>query len=303
MKNTFGKIVIGASMAISLGAVAANPAQAGTLTGATIGGTAANDYLVYGSDGTNTFVVPNTLGNVAASLTGDAGSPTGNIELRGSTEAASFNAIEFGKNTTLSGQIGGKDITLSSLTFADWFSTAPNITSTAYGANNLANRWFNEFITRAGYGLSVGTTQAAGMYLQFRGLGGFERTSDPNISYVNQDDTTGLIKIGLAGHFDLKAAYSQSGSPFAPFASFLPNGFQASEVVKYTYNGVTDYLYGFTATNSGLNSNDTTNSHNGNYEVTIQGDHQTVPEPSVMLGLFGVAGIVTAQRKLKKVSA
>ncbi|MEA5549758.1 NF038130 family PEP-CTERM protein [Anabaena cylindrica UHCC 0172] len=300
MKNSFGKLLVGASMAIGLGAVAVTPAQAGTLTGATIGGTAASDYLVYGVSGNNTVLIPSTSANAAAVLTGNAGSPTGNVELRASTEKGTFTATDFTKNTTLSGQIGGKEITLSSLTASDWFGATLNM---SYGQNNLANQWFNKFITKAGYGGFIGTNFAKGMFNQFLGLKGFQRSSDPNISYVNQDDTTGLIKIGLAGHYNLKAAYSATGSPFATFASFLPAGFQASEVVKYTYDGVTDYLYSFQATASGLNSNDNTNSHNGNYEVTIQGDPQAVPEPSVMFGVLGVAGIVAAQRKFKKASA
>ncbi|AFZ57059.1 NF038130 family PEP-CTERM protein [Anabaena cylindrica FACHB-243] len=302
MKHSFGKLLVGASMAIGLGAVAATPAQAGTLTGATIGGTAASDYLVYDVSGNNTVLVPSTPANAAAVLTGNAASPTGNIELRKSTEQGTFTANDFTKNTTLSGQIGGQDITLSSLTYADWFSTGSG-NSTAYGANNLATTWFNTFLTQANKANYVGTVLGNLAYSAFFNIKGFQRSSDPNISYVNQDDATGLIKIGLAGHYNLKAAYSAPGSPFATFASLLPAGFQASEVVKYTYNGVTDYLYSFNATASGLNSNDNTSSHNGNYEVTIQGDPQAVPEPSVMLGVFGVAGIVAAQRKLKKVSA
>ncbi|MFM2060864.1 MAG: hypothetical protein RLZZ507_534 [Cyanobacteriota bacterium] len=294
MKNSFATFVISASMAMGMGAVAANPAQAGSLTGITIGGTAASDYLVYGSDGTNTFLVPNTPGNVAAALTGDAGNPTGNVELRASSEQLS--GFDFNNNTTLSGQIGGQDITLSSLTFADWFSTDSGI-NTSYGANNLANRWFNDFWVAAGQVTDDGLQATA--FNTFLGINGFQRTSDPNISYVNQDHNTGLIRIGLAGHLNLKAAYLQSG--FSTFAQLLPDGFQASEVVKYTYNGVTDYLYSFTATNSGLVSDDGTNSHNGNYEVTIQGvPTAKTPEPSVVLGMLGVAGIVAAQRKLKK---
>ncbi|MGM3305690.1 NF038130 family PEP-CTERM protein [Anabaena sp. WFMT] len=304
MKNSFGKLLVGASMAIGLGAVAVTPAQAGTLTGATIGGTAASDYFVYGVSGNNTVKINNpTAQDLQNALTGNATSPTGNIELRKSTEQGTFTATDFTKNTTLSGQIGGKDITLSSLTYADWFSTGSG-NSTAYGANNLATTWFNTFLTQANKANYVGTVLGNLAYKAFFDIKGFQRSSDPNISYVNQDDTTGLIKIGLAGHYNLKAAYSATGSPFATFASLLPAGFQASEVVKYTYNGVTDYLYSFTATNSGLVSNDGTNSHNGNYEVTINGvPPAKTPEPSVMLGVLGVAGIVAAQRHLKKVSA
>jgi hypothetical protein len=312
MTNSFGKFLVGASMAIGMGALAANPAQAGTLTGATIGGTAASDYLVYGANATNTFLVPNNPANVAAALTGNAASPTGNVELRASTEQATFTSTDFTKNTTLSGQIGGKDITFSSLTASDWTNTYKNTGKT------FGQYWFDSALTANGFGSLVGSTIGTGVFNAFANNGGFKRFSDPNISYVNQNDTTGLISIGLAGHLNATPLLLPY---FTAYVNSLSSGFlktqatqlkavlavtptQASEIVKYTYNGVTDYKFGFTATNSGLVSNDGTNSHNGNYEVTIDGvPPTTVPEPSVMLGLFGVAGIVAAQRKLKKVSA
>ncbi len=294
MLQTIKRIAIGASMVASASVLATAPAFAASLTGATIGGTAASDYLVYGVSGNKTVVIPNTPANVQSVLDGNAGSPTGNVELRASTEKATFSGIEFSKNTTLSGNIGGKALTLSSLTATDWFGAGMN---TAYGATNLANKWFNAFITKAGYGGFVGTGNAANMYNLFLGSKGFQASSDPNISYVNQNDNTGLISIGLAGHYDVKAAYA-SNPVFASFAALLPNGFQASEVVKYTYNGVTDYLYSFNATNSGLVAADDGKSHNGNYEVTIAGvPTAKVPEPSTMLGLMAVGGLFAATKR------
>ncbi|MCL1466280.1 NF038130 family PEP-CTERM protein [Argonema galeatum] len=295
MLQTIKRIAIGASMVASASVLATAPALAASLTGATIGGTAASDYLVYGVSGNNTVVIPNTPANVQSVLDGNAASPTGNVELRASTEKASFSGADFAKNTTLSGNIGGKALTLSSLTAQDWFGGVG--LPTAYGAANLANKWFNDFITKAGYGAAVGTGNAASMYNLFLGSKGFQASSDPNISYVNQNDNTGLISIGLAGHYDVKAAYASNPS-FAIFANLLPNGFQASEVVKYTYNGVTDYLYSFNATNSGLVAADDGKSHNGNYEVTIAGvPTVTVPEPSSLLGLMAVGGLFAATKR------
>ncbi|MBD2627687.1 NF038130 family PEP-CTERM protein [Trichormus variabilis] len=309
MKNTFGKLLVGASMAIGMGALAANPAQAGTLTGATIGGTAASDYYVYGVSGNNTVKINNpTTTDLKNALTGDATSPTGNVELRATSEQANF---DFSKNTTLSGKIGGKDIILSSLTASDWTNTYKN-------GKSFGKYWFDSALTANGFGSLIGTTIGTGFFNVFANNGGFQRFSDPNISYVNQNDTTGLISIGLAGHLNATplllpyfTAYVNSLSSGSLKtqatqlkAALAVTSTQASEIVKYTYNGVTDYKFSFTATDSKLVSNDGTNSHNGNYEVTIDGvPPTTVPEPSVMLGLFGVAGIVAAQRKLKKVSA
>ncbi|MBD2615022.1 MAG: NF038130 family PEP-CTERM protein [Nostoc sp. ZfuVER08] len=314
MKMTFQKLVIGASMAIGVSAVATVPAQAGTLTGATIGGTAASDYLVYDVSGNSTVLVPNTQTNVQKVLDGSAANPTGNVELRATTEQSGF---DFSKNTTLSGQIGGQSIILSSLTATDWFSTGSGL-STSYGAQNFANTWFNQFYNAAGLAANESAIKSAlGLpsftpssllrqqaFNAFFNINGFQRSSDPNISYVSQNDTTGEIKIGLAGHYNLKEYYAPL---LGSLGNFLKNGFQASEVVKVTYNGKTDFLYSFSATASGLTNSTGIGadgkSHSGNYEVSIQGLPPTaVPEPSVILGLLGVAGIFTTRRQQKKAS-
>ncbi len=314
MKIAFQKLVIGASMAIGVSALATAPAQAGTLTGATIGGTAASDYLVYGVSGNSTVLVQSTQTNAQTVLNGNAANPTGNVELRATTEQSGF---DFTKNTTLTGQIGDKSITLSSLTATDWFSTGSTL-STSYGAQNFANTWFNQFYNAAGLASNESAIKSAlGLpsftpssilrqqaFNAFFNIKGFQRSSDPNISYVNQDDTTGEIKIGLAGHYNLKDYYAPL---LGSLGNFLKDGFQASEVVKVTYNNKTDFLYSFSATASGLTNSAGIGadgkSHSANYEVSIQGVPPTaVPEPSVILGLLGVAGIFTTRRQLKKAS-
>ncbi|MEH2244505.1 NF038130 family PEP-CTERM protein [Nostoc sp.] len=300
MKMTFQKLVIGASMAISVSALATVPAQAGTLTGATIGGTAASDYLVYDVEGSSTKLVDKPSANdVQKVLDGDAAHPTGNVELRASSEGAGF---DFAKNTTLTGQIGGKSIILSSLTETDWFSTG-SILNKTYGAQNFANTWFNQFYDAAGL-TSSGFISRSQAYASFFGINGFQRTSDPNISYVNQNDITGEIKIGLAGHFNLKDYYKPL---LGTSGNLLKDGFQASEVVKVTYNDKTDFLYSFSATATELTNSSGVGadgkSHSGNYEVSIKGvPPVAVPEPSVILGLLGVAGVFATQRTFKKAS-
>ncbi|MDX2097400.1 MAG: NF038130 family PEP-CTERM protein [Leptolyngbyaceae cyanobacterium bins.59] len=296
MLRSIKRIAIGTSMALGASAIAVIPAFAqSSLTGISMGGSQPGDYKVYDANGTNTLLVTPSLLNVQKVLDGNATNPTGNVELAGSSELSTFNFL---KNTTLTGTIGGKSLTLSSLTAQDWFGPTLN---TAYGADTLATSWFNNFLTKAGKGSLVGTSSAASAFNLFGQLRGFQRTSDPNISYVNQDDS-GLIRIGMAGHFDLKAFYSNPTSGFSPFASLLPDGFQASEVVKYTYNGKTDYLYGFSATRTGLTEGSDGQSHSGNYEVTIQGVASTpVPEPSAMLGLAAIGGLfAAAKRKVLK---
>lgn len=297
MKANLRKLLMGASIVVGASAIASAPANAASLSGATIGGTAASDYLIYDSNATQTFAVPNTPANLQKVLGGNAANPTGNVELRASSEKAGF---DFTKNTTLSGQIGGKSITLSSLTASDWTPT-------------FIGQWLGQGL--AANGITVSNNQLGLLSNIFTNFGGRERFSDPNISYVNQDDSTGLIRIGLAGHFNatslLTASINQFGNTSAT-NKFIANGLlgllgnkqiQASEIVKVSYNGgPSQLLYSFNATNSGLVSNDGTNSHNGNYEVAFQGvvppTPTDVPEPSVMLGLAGV-GVLVAQRKKK----
>ncbi len=315
------------ALVVGFSTLYSHPSQAAAITGATVSGTA--PYVVYGVNGTNTVVIANTTSNIQLALGGNATSPTGNVELASNSETTGFN---FSTVANLNGLIGGQSITLSSLTFTDWFGNG----STAYqmsSPTNLATRWFNAFIQKAGYGFAIGTSTAANFYNQFLSSGGFQATSDPNIAYVNQDDSTGLMRIGLAGYYDLKAAYA-SNPKFSTFASLLPNGFQASEVVKYRYNGKTSYLYGFVATRSGF----TNTVHSGNYEVTFQGIKPTttstttfatasfasanfatanfatarfaaaqlvdpaaadVPEPSLVLGLLALGGMVLGQQKTR----
>lgn len=292
MKKTFERLAIGASMAIGLGAIATTPANAASITDVKIGGTAPSDYWVYDANNVNTFLIPSTPANAQKVLDGDATKPTGNVELAANSETPQFN---FNKYTTLEGKIGGKDITLSSLTASDWFNTGSGLNYN-YGANNLATKWFKDFLAKAG---QAGSPLSGLAYSSFFNLKGFQRTSDPNISYVNQDDITGLIKIGLAGHLDLKTYYANDPQ-LGQFAKLLPDKFQASEAVKYTYNGETGFLYSFSATPTGLTVTGglDTLSHNGNYEVTIQGvPPKDVPEPMTIVGTLVAAGFGVAMKK------
>ncbi|MUH00176.1 PEP-CTERM sorting domain-containing protein [Scytonema sp. UIC 10036] len=292
MRTLVKKFLIGASIAAGVSAIASSPASAGSLTNASISG---GQYIKYDANSENTFANPNA--SLSTILTGNSSSPTGNVELFSDSESnfyKNLNNFKTAPVTTLSGTIGGKSLSLSSLTGADWFTTKDDLTyTTSFGADNLANRWFKDFSIKAGVGYNLFS------YRLFFNNGGFQKSSDPNISYVNQDDSTGLISIGLAGHDNVKQAYA---SLLGPLANFIKDGFQASEVVKYTYNGVTDFLYSFQATNSGLVEKGDYISHSGNYEVSFQGVKpvKSTPEPSVMLGMLVVGGVFATQRKLKK---
>ena len=292
---------------VTASAMMGAPAFAGTLSGATIGGTQPTDYLIYDANTTNTFEVAKTSANLAKVLSGNSSSPTGNVELAASSEKSGF---DFTKNTSLTGTIGGKAITLSSLTKDDWNS--------AHSGTTFGQYWFNQVLTENKFGGLANTSDGLQVFNIFKTYGGFERFSDPNVSYVNQNDTTGEIQIGLAGHLNANslitksldaylatltgksAATQQNRAKITGLKNQLgASTIQASEIFKYTYNGVTDYGYGFSATNSNLVERGDGISHSGNYEVKIAGvAPKPVPEPSALMSLVGLGSLLAFKRHL-----
>ena len=218
MKNTFKTLVIGASMAVGMSAIVA-PAHAGGLTGAKIDGTA--PYLTYNVSGQNTVQVGNSSVSLQAALQGGTQSPGGNVELFSNSETLNLSQfLNYNQVTTLTGTIGDKSISLSSLTAKDWFGDSISGVSTSlsnlpsadpltsaqallkainplYDKSNLATQWFNTALST--YGVDANQD----MFNTFVLAGGFQRFSDPNISYVSQDDN-GAVRIGLAGHEDAR---------------------------------------------------------------------------------------------------
>ncbi|MCT7987899.1 NF038130 family PEP-CTERM protein [Laspinema olomoucense] len=299
MTGFINKLALATSVAVGMTAIGSAPAFAGTLTNPQFGGTAATDVLLYCSNGTSTFTGLTCTDSVSTILSGNSSAPGGNIELAKSSEQANF---DFTKNTTLTGTIGGKNIVISSLTQADWYSDMGN-------GKTLLSQWLDDAFLANNVPSFVKPAVKAAL-ISKKGL---QRFSDPNISYVNQNDTTGEISIGLAGHFNasdmLKLAVGNATIqvPFlgtVPLASLVPASIKASELVKVIYNnGPAKYLYSFAATASGQANSLALGgdgvSHNGNYEVKLAGIPVTsVPEPSTMLALMAVGGLfATAKRK------
>ncbi|MCT7971662.1 NF038130 family PEP-CTERM protein [Laspinema olomoucense] len=293
MTGFINKLALATSVAVGMTAIGSAPAFAGTLTNPQFGGSAASDYLSYCSNGTSTFAGPTCTQSLSTILSGNSSAPGGNIELAKSSEKAEF---DFTKNTTLTGKIGGKDIVISSLTQADWESDMDN------NGKSLLSEWLDAAFAANQVTISNNTIKAA-VETAFKNNNGRQRFSDPNISYVNQNDTTGEISIGLAGHLNassiLKAAMGSTTMFGVRLANLIPANIRASELVKVIYNnGPAKYLYSFAATASGQVNNLGVGadgiSHNGNYEVTLA----SVPEPSTMLALMAVGGLfATAKRK------
>ncbi|WP_254011271.1 NF038130 family PEP-CTERM protein [Limnofasciculus baicalensis] len=320
------KFLLGASVVAGISGIAGAPAFAGSLTGASVSGVAGTDYYIYKQVGNQTVrddsaslsTVLKGSCAVAAQACNPAGSPGGNVELFANSEksplstsnplqvfSALSNFLGYNTTTSLTGQIGGKNITLSSLNALDWFGggaasvkTALSTATTSiqrsaainplYNPSNFATQWFENTLSQ--YSLLPSTTIGKKtLFNTFLLAGGFQRFSDPNISYVNQDPD-GLIRIGLAGHYDVLSLLGLPGN----------TPVQASEVLKVSYDGnPAQYKYGYTAAHSGLTELSDGKSHNGNYELAIQGA-QPVPEPSALLGLITVGGLVVAKRKLNK---
>jgi hypothetical protein len=293
------KLAIATSVALGMTAIGSTSAFAGTLTNPQLGGTAASDYFSYCSNGTSTFTGPTCTDSLSTILSGNSTTPGGNIELAASSEQTGF---DFTKNTTLTGTIGGKDIVISSLTQSDWNSVLGN-------GKTLLSQWLDDaFLAN---NVAIPDILKPAVQAAFINNQGMQRFSDSNISYVNQNDTTGEISIGLAGHLNasdmLKEAFGNATMFGMSLASFVPNEVKASELVKVVYdNGPAKFLYSFAATAAnqvndlGVGADGI--SHNGNYEVKLAGVPVTsVPEPSTMLALMAVGGLfATAKRKSAK---
>jgi len=319
MKSNLKKIMFGASILASVSAIATSPASA---TEFTLSG---SDIIKYEAiDSGNDDILDTTVANPDADINDllkgncsvpaylpqyqcQPGEPGGNVELFASSEQLNLDQFLAHQDvTSLTATFDdGRSMTLSSLTAVDWFGEDLN---TDYEANTLANEWFSDALDA--YNIndvllgSLGYTRGS-LYSTFLNNGGFQRFSDANISYVNNND--GLVDIGLAGHYDathmllgVLTPSQQTQLDLAQFLGILPPELQASEVVKVTHNGRTSYAYTFSAARSTLSSDDGTRSHTGVYDPQFTLDPVDVPEPSILLGLIGVGGLVAAKRQSQK---
>lgn len=236
-------------------------------------------FLEWQSDGTYlTGTGPTTSTPAAAELLlqGSASDPGGNLEL-----GKLGNVTSGGNASTVTGTIDGQSIELSSLTAADWTANS----------NALVGAYVDD--AAASVGIKLTSAQRDDIIYNFlmMDLGGglmpWQFVSDPNVNYVFTDN--GELNIGLAGFLNaapalagfFNPALEASGSD--PIDPSTDTAF-ASEVVKVTFGGETQYLYSFNEpTASGLVStnaqglDDGTGSFSGNYEVAA------VPEPGTLL--------------------
>jgi len=276
--KTIQQILIGTSAAIGASLLVTAPAFAASLTNIQFNTT---DYKVYTRDG--------SAADAASVLTDiDAVS---NVELGFSTENQMAN-VGFSAN------LGGHAVSVETVTAADW---------AVFG-----NQWLADF--QAAYpslfaanimGINLGQAIAATV------MSGPDRIGDPNIGSFAKDDESGVFTLHMVGHYDVLNAPWLKTSQYAaaiPFVKSILGGeaLQMSEVAKVTIDGNVHYAYSFAASETGWLAPDRAandmSSGSGLYAWTLQGaptpPTESVPEPSLMLGLAAIGGLfVAAKRK------
>ncbi len=270
MTRLVKKLLIGASVVVGASTMGAIPSYAGTLTGIQFD---TDDIEVFYADDAETALTDND--------------PLTNVELGASNE----NQTE---NIGFSGMLGGKVVSVETVTAADWAI--------------FGTQWINDFTT-AYSGLSGLENVIAGYIDSAMSNPNVEtRFGDPNVGGFTFDENSGEYQLDLIGHYNLlNAPYLQSEeySTMVNGLNFLLGGnpLQVSEMAKVTIDGVVNYAYSFSATDTGYDHADGS-SHSGLYSWTLAGEPiqsaaiQSVPEPSTMLGLMAVGGLVTlSQRK------
>lgn len=315
-------------LAAIVGGLVSSVAMAGTvsLLDSPITGPSSADFAAWKVSGANLTLdnatpLSTILQGGPVAVPGDT-NPQGNVELFASSETGAFASTLSGgafathASVSISGSLQSVPISLRSLNGNDWFTTPSSTYDTSYAgpSNNdtLARKWFNDFVATHNIEtalLGVGLTQTvvdaerAVIYNALLATGGFQRISDPNISYVIQDDLTDAVSVGLAGTQEFLKnqilAYVDNSSVLNDItrpqvkALVLATTIDASELVMINYNGVESPYYSFAAQSVGLTTDDVTESYNQNFNITFTG----IPEPASLSVLaMGALGLMRRRR-------
>lgn len=287
------KLLISASLAAGLSAVAGTPAQALNIT---FHGT--EHIKSYTHQDGNLWVDANSKYLTDGDL-------TTNVELW-------FDGEDVLKNVGFTATAGKHTVKVESVTAADWAE---------YG-----NKWLGDLF--AHYEPLNNVWPMLNSTVQNMAIGAFTSmgSGDPNIAEFSLDET-GAVGIKMAGWYDLNTklnpiiagAKAQAQKQLSSSNRFIRLGAQAllanialfenaltqiggplqmSEIAKVTINGEVHYAYSFNAVKSGFVAKDDGMSYSGIYSWNKPGiPVASVPEPSTMLGLMAVGGLFAAAKR------
>ncbi|WP_334832744.1 NF038130 family PEP-CTERM protein [Nostoc sp.] len=339
MKMTFQKLVIGASIAIGVSALATAPAHATSFS--FNGNTGEINTYTGGSNGT--FIRGNAQGGTNAAINAlTDNDATSNVELWYSTENPT-------SNVGFTATQGSYSATVSSVTADDWKIFGSQWVGDLLNSYTPFKSVWNGFsastqslITSSFPSLGIGDPNIGGF--QFGQNGGVELklVGDLDVKTKLSDTINSNLKLAWDGgvkslfsvqpsvlNVQTKIATLQLtlNSPLTPASTKLllqtqiaqltsykdlltfkdtltayQGGIGVSEIAKVATGGQTYYAYSFNPTVSGITASDDKLSYSAYYTWKTPGYIKQVPEPSIILGLLGVAGVFATQRKFKKAS-
>ncbi|MEH1768350.1 NF038130 family PEP-CTERM protein [Nostoc sp.] len=331
MKMTFQKLVIGASMAIGVSALTTAPAHATSFS--FDNNTGEINTYTGGSDGT--FIRGNAQGGTNAAIKAlTDNDPTSNVELWYTTENPT-------SNVGFTATQGNYSATVSSVTASDWNNFGSQWISDLLNTYTPFQSVWNGFsastkslITSSFSSLGIGDPNIGGF--QFGQNGGVQLQLVGDLDVKSNLSTTISSNLtqtwnGVKSLFPGKTLQTVSASDVQNKILSLPSGsatvqaltsfkdllnFQTalngyaggigvSEIAKVVTGGQTYYAYSFDPTVSGITASDDHLSYSAYYTWNTPGytdPSKQVPEPSIILGLLGVAGVFATQRKFKKAS-
>ncbi|MDJ1175844.1 NF038130 family PEP-CTERM protein [Roseofilum capinflatum] len=292
MFNSIKKIAMGASVVAGVSVLGA-PAFAGTLTGVSTTGDvrvfeqiSGTEVQLSGSNGSAAII--DALGSAGSVELDD------NIDYGWGNETASTLTANFTDGSIMFGSVGA----------ADWVG---GLGTTWY--NGLYSNYTAQLNAIAAAG-SLDASNANVMVGALETMGVFQRLSDPNIQSVSSNN--GEYSFELAGHNNFASGLDLEVTD--PMYGLLSK-MMASEVVKYSLDGGTnwDYAYSFGTPGSagafdkGSYASGVVDAGDGfsftrNYQFTVgtpNPDPVDVPEPSALLGLAAIGGLVVAAKRRK----
>ncbi|NET27202.1 NF038130 family PEP-CTERM protein [Okeania sp. SIO1I7] len=288
MAGLVKKFLASASVVAGMSAVFGAPAMAASITSATVTG----PNVVYSDDGTGDLD-PNLPGVDLTYILQNAN--YGNVELSG--QLGDPNAVDMMTATELEVLFDdGSDVTFRSMTWNDWTGDL-NGDGSDY---DFFYQWLNDGIANEdsglgdvysaayNYNLSIGDPNALNKAYTQTANAAFselQRISDPNVAIV-QKKGNGDIFFQLAGH----RGHS--------------SGFNFSEVVAVEVDNVFQgyyYKFGVADELATVFDDDSEGSHEGLYNFTITSGggilSESIPEPSTLLGLMAVGGLVAVTKR------